>query len=323
MVSLYYPSSRETSVSQTVGRGRTSLEHCRYGKYGRSQRFNETSTNIEHQFEQLSIGLDRSKIFKGKKFETIQPDSHFQDQTPSSHVNKSKAFVSSTKFNPEAKTFVPKAIEWDKLPLRPCESSLSASLESESYERSVCSSIEDVTSFGSSDVVFVRPNSVHVSLENRSGILPEIKPSIWQKLGSIDKFLSQDFHMNDSRDESCELLYGAEKTQCREKKCYHCGCVGHMARKCHMRMQGFDAVCFECRGTGHKAAQCPDKLNREGYKTVKTHPMMMRKADCPMSKKKLTEIQATLSRRLIEGRRWNNWVRQQRMGWNERFFYQL
>jgi len=111
MVSLYYPSYRETSVSRTVGRGRTNLEHCKYSEYGRSQRFNETSTNIEHQLEQLSIGVDRSMIFKGKKFETIQPESHFQDQTPSGHVNKSNAFASSTKFNPEAKTFVPKAIE--------------------------------------------------------------------------------------------------------------------------------------------------------------------------------------------------------------------
>lgn len=178
MASLYYPSYRETSVSQTVGRGRTNLEHYRYGEYGRSQRFNETSTNMEHQFEQLSIGVDRSKIFKGKKFETIQPKSQFQDQTPSSHLNKSNAFASSTKFNPEAKTFVPKAIEWDKLPLRPCESSQSVSLESDSYERSVCSSIEELTSLCSSDVVFVRPHSVHVSPQKRSGNLPEIKPTI-------------------------------------------------------------------------------------------------------------------------------------------------
>jgi len=125
--------------------------------------------------------------------------------------------------------------------------------------------------------------------------------------------------MIDSRDKSCKLSDDAEKMHWREKKCYHCGCVGHMARKCNMRKSGFDAVCFECQGTGHKAAQCPDKLNRKEYKTIKTNPMVM----CPMSKKKLREIQAKLSRRLIEERSWNNWVRQQRMRWNERFFYQL
>jgi len=321
MASLCNPSYRETSVSQSVGRGRTNLEHYRYGEYGRSQRFNETPTNMEHQFEQLNIGVDRSKIFKGKKFETTQPESHFQDQTPSSHLNKLNAFASSTKFNPEARTFVPKAIEWDKLPLKPCESSLSVSLESDLHERSVCSSIEELTSLCSSDVVFVRPHSVHVSPHKRSSNLPEIQPTMWHKESSIGQFLSQDFHMNDTRDESCKLSDSAEKTHWREKKCYHCGCVGHMARKCHMRKQGFDAMCFECRGTGHKAAQCPDKLNREGYKTSKTNSMVMRKADCHMSKKELREIQARISRRFIEERSWNNWVRQQRMQWDERFFY--
>jgi len=322
MVSLYFPSYGETSVSQKLGRGRTNSEHWRYGGYRQIQRFNEASTNIEHELEQLNIGENRSKIFKSKKLETIQPEPHFQGRTSSTYVNKSKAFASPTKFDPEAKPFVPKAIDWDKLPLRPCEFSLSSSLESESYERSVCSSIED-TSFGSSDVMFMRPNSVDFSLQERSSILPEMKPRIWQEMCGIGQFLSQDFHMNDSHDKTCTFSYAEEKTNCRVKKCYHCGCVGHMARKCHMRKQGFDAVCFECRGSGHKAARCPNKLNREQCKTIKTDPMMMRKADCPMSKKKLREIQATLNRRLIEGRRWNNWVPQRRMEWNERFFNQL
>jgi len=43
------------------------------------------------------------------------------------------------------------------------------------------------------------------------------------------------------------------------KKCYHCGCMGHMAKDCPMKKEGLDAVCFECNGTGHKAAQCPMK----------------------------------------------------------------
>jgi len=323
MAFLYYPAYRETSVSQELGRGRTNLEHWRYGEYRESQRFHETSTNIEHHLKQLNIGGDWSKTFKRKRFETIQPKPHFQGQTSSTNVNnKSNAFASSTKFNPEAKPFVPKGIEWDKLPLRPFESSLSSSLESDSYERSICSSIDDLTSFGSSDVMLVRPNSVDVSLQKRSGMIPEMKSSIWQKMSSIGQFLSQDFHMNDCRDKICKVSYAAGKTHCRDKKCYHCGCVGHMARKCHMRKQGFDAVCFECGGTGHKAAQCPIKLNRES-KTIKTGPMVLRKADCPISKKKLREIQATAARRLIEDRSYHNWLLQRRMEWNERYFDQL
>jgi len=43
------------------------------------------------------------------------------------------------------------------------------------------------------------------------------------------------------------------------KKCYHCGCVGHMAMDCPRKERGLDAVCFECNETGHKAAQCPMK----------------------------------------------------------------
>merc|ERR1719320_513204 len=43
------------------------------------------------------------------------------------------------------------------------------------------------------------------------------------------------------------------------KKCYYCGCMGHMAKDCPMKKEGLDAVCFECNGTGHKAAQCPMK----------------------------------------------------------------
>jgi len=111
MVFLFYPSDRETSVSRTVGRGRTASEHCSYREYRQSRRFIDASINIENKLEQEHIIEHRSRTVEGNMFETIQRESHFHDQTLSSNVSKSNAFASSTKFNPEAKPFVPKAIE--------------------------------------------------------------------------------------------------------------------------------------------------------------------------------------------------------------------
>jgi len=80
--------------------------------------------------------------------------------------------------------------------------------------------------------------------------------------------------MDESHDMIDNFSNGRKKPN-SDKKCYHCGCVGHMARKCFIKKQGFRAVCFKCLGTGHKAVKCPKKLTTERFKIVETDSLAM------------------------------------------------
>jgi len=145
--------------------------------------------------------------------------------------------VSSIILNPHATPFVSKSIDWGKLPLRTSESSFSLSPKSESYDQSINSMSDDVT-------------TTFCSSENRTYNC---------QMSCLDWYILQNSYNKRERMETAEenSQFSKKLDTYKGKKCYHCGCVGHMAKVCPRKQQGLEAVCFQCGKTGHKYSDCP------------------------------------------------------------------
>jgi len=270
---VFYHSFRETSVSQEFCRGGRDSEHFRYGECTPIRTVLTETLNVEHQLEPENLEAITSRSFIREKFESFQRQTDFQVQNRVSAKSRSNATASLTKLNPNANPFIPKPIEWEKLPLRPLDSSLSplsSVFDLDLNERSVRSPIDEGASFDSSDVLFMEPYPMDVSLQKtRAFSFPEYEPWDQQQISGVDRHIFQDSAIVDSH-----MIHNfpnlREKMNYTETKCYHCGCVGHMAEECDIKNQGFDAVCFHCSGTGHKAAECPRIPKKEEFGIVET-----------------------------------------------------
>jgi len=304
---LFYHSCREPSVSQEFSTGRRDSELSRYAQYSPIRTSWTKTFNIEHQLEQENLEAIRSKSAMGKRFESFQHETDFQVQTRASAEPMSNATASVTKLNPKANPFSPRPIEWDKLPLRPHDPTLS-SFDLELSERSVHNPIAESVSLDFSEVMFNRfmqPYPIEISpWEIRAYNFPEYEPRNQQQMSGVDWRIFQDSAIVDSHDMIHNFPNPTEKPNYTETKCYHCGCIGHLAVDCYVRKQGFDAVCFRCRGTGHKAANCPIKPEQEGIRMADTKSPVRYKTD---SDEDTTTkgIVAKFGKMDIEGRTWN------------------
>jgi len=158
--------------------------------------------------------------------------------------------------------------------LRPLDSSPSPLLDLDFNERSVRSPIDEVTSFDSSDVLFMKPYPMDVSLMKRAFSCPEYDLRDQQQISGVDRHIFQDSAIVDSH-MIHNFLDLREKMNYTETKCYHCGCVGHTAVECDITKQGYDAVRFQCLGTSHKGAKCPKIPEKENFGIVDTeYPVM-------------------------------------------------
>jgi len=302
---VFYHSVREPAVYQESSSGRRDSELLRYVECSPMLTGLTDTLNIEHQLEQENLEAMSLKSGFGKRFESFQRETDFQGQTWACAETKSNAPTSFTKLNPKANPFTPREIEWDKLPLRPIDPTLYSSFDIEFSERSVHSPIAESVSFDFSDAMFNRfmqPYPMEISpQETRAFNFPEYEPRNQQQMSGVDRRIFQDSAIVDSRDMIHNYPNPTEKLNYSEAKCYHCGCVGHLAVECYMRKQGFDAVCFHCCCTGHKAANCP---NQEEIRMVDIHSQVKYKTD-PDNDTSTKEITAKFGKMDIGGRTWN------------------
>jgi len=300
---VFYHSVREPSVSQECSGGRRNSELLRYVECSPIRTGLTDTLNIKHQLELEQENLEAISLKSaiGKRFGSLQRENDFQGQTWACAEPKSNATASLTKLNPKANPFTPRPIEWDKLPLRPIDPALYSSVDLEFNERSVHSPIAESVSFDFSDVMFNRfmqPYPMEVSLqETRAFNFPEYEPMDQQQMSGVDRRIFQDSAFVDSRD----MTNPTEKMNYSETKCYHCGCVGHLAVECYMRKQGFDAVCFHCCCTGHNAANCP---KQEEIRMVDIHSPVKYKTD-PDNETNTKGITAKFGKMDIGERTWN------------------
>jgi len=223
-------------------------------------------------------------------------------RTPASAKCRSNATASLTKLNPNANPFTPTPIEWEKLPLRPPDSSLSPLFDLDFNERSFRSPIDEVTSFDSSDVLFMQPYPINFPLLKRSMSCPEYDPRAQQQISGLDRHI-------DSAIVDSLMIHNfpdlREKMNYTETKCYHCGCVGHMAVECDTKKQGYDAVHFQCLGTNHKAAKCQKIPEKEESGMVETESPVMYNSDYLYQNMTLKGSPAQLGKIDIRDKTWN------------------
>jgi len=323
---VFYHSVEETLVSEDFGRCGRDSEHLRSGEYSPFRTGLTETLNIEHQLERENFEVTPSKSSLGKKFESFQRQPDFQDQMRDSAKSRSDATTSLTKLNPWANPFIPKPIEWDKLPLRPLDPNRSPSFDLDFDDRSDRSPIDEDASFDSSDVMFMQPYPLDVSSQQtRAFSFPEYEPRDQQQISGIDQHIFQDSAIFDSQGMIHNFPSPTEKISYTEKKCYHCGSVGHVAIECYMKKKGFDAVCFHCFDTGHKTAKCPKRSKKEEIGIVETNSPVMYKSDYLNQDSTLKASPAKVGDIDIGGRTWNrnSNLHQQRTLRNERLFDQI
>jgi len=312
---VFYHSVGETLVSQEFDRCGSDSEHLRSGEYSHFRTGSTETLNIEHHLERENFEAKPSKSSMGKKFESFQCQPDFQDQMRASAKSGSSATTSLTKLNPWANPFIPKPIEWEKLPLRPLDPNLSPSFDLDFDERSVRSPIAEDASLDSSDVMFMQPYPLDVSSQKtRDFSFPEYEPRYQQQISGIDQHIFQDSSIVDSHGMIHNFPGPTEKINYTEKKCYHCGCFGHLAIECYIEKKGFDAVCLHCLGTGHQTAKCPKRPKKEEIGIVETDSPVMYKSDYLNQDTTLKASPAKLGDIGIGGRTWNrnSNLRQQR-----------
>jgi len=338
---VFYHSFRETSVSQEFGRGGRDSEHFRYGECGSIRTGLTEMLNIEHQIERENLEAIPSRSFIGKKHKSFHRQTHFQVQTRASAKSRSAtasltklnpnanpfiAAASLTKLNPNANPFIPKPIEWEKLPLSPLDTSLSPSFDLDFNEKSVRSSIDEVGSFDSTDVLFMQPYPMDVSLQKTRGLsFSEYEARDQQQISGVDRHIFRDSAMVDNHDKMHNFPNVRENMNYTETKCYHCGCVGHMAVECYIKKQGFDVVCFQCLGTGTGHTKCPKTPKKEEFGIGEIESPVMYKSDCLNEDRTLKGHPAKLGKFDIGGRTWsrNSKLGQLRTLENDRLFNQI
>merc|ERR550534_1905374 len=157
-------------------------------------------TNGEHRTEKANFAILGSKVDQ-ENFKSIQRKPGFQIKKSEKVVLEQSASVSSSNLNPRAKPFVSKPIEWDKLPLRPRESSLSfspLSLDSNSNNANVLSFTDDVITFGPG--IFSQPNQAVAPVKKETCVLPVFHPRGNLQRSSVDQCIFQDTCFDESQD---------------------------------------------------------------------------------------------------------------------------
>merc|ERR1719193_2470294 len=129
---------------------------------------------------------------------------------------------------------------------------------------------DDVINFGSYDGMFTRSKRPSVTSQRKTCTLPGLSRGFQYPMSYVDSFLTT----NSCKEQSWGTVskYSSPRKKSDSfngKKCYHCGCVGHMAQECARRIQGDDIVCFACYETGHKASDCPTKIETHETKIDK------------------------------------------------------
>jgi len=264
--------------------------------------------NIEYQPELTFFEAASSNVFKNI---SMQRERGFHaDRQSLRAVSKQSSFVSKTKLNPEAKPFVAKPIEWDRLPLGPRESCFSHTFDSDSYDASVISysSSDDNYMIASNDGIYkIQQRLASALVPKKAHILPTMNDRYYHQPSYTDSLVFQDTLMDESRD----IMVGNFSNIRRKddpyykKKCYHCGSLGHMAMECSRRKWGFDAVCFVCRQTGHKAAQCPTNGKTETSRMDTADSMYMQETDALMRNMCLNKSPVGLKHNTIVGPNWS------------------
>jgi len=311
-MAFYHPFGKP-SVSQEFSSCQRDSGLFRYDEYSTVRTGLTKMLNIEHQLERESLEAVSSKSAIGERFESFQRESDFEGK-PGPVVNQGQmqnATASLTKLNPKANPFIPRSIEWDKLPLRPVDPTLYPSSDLEFSEKSLHSPVGESVSYDFSDVMFDRfmqPYPMEISpQETRAFNFPGYEPRNQQQMidRMIDRQLFQDSSMVDSHDMLHNFPNQTEKFSYTETKCYHCGCVGHLPVECYFREQGFDAVCFQCYGTGYKAASCPKKAEKKDSRMVDTNSTMKYRTGSD-DETTTNGITAKFGEMDIGGRTWNH-----------------
>jgi len=280
---VFYHSFRETAFSREFCRGGRDSQRFRYRDCSPIRTGFTETLNIEDQLEK-NLEAIPWKSFTGKKFESFQRQTDFQAQTRPSAKSWSNATAPLTKLNPNADPFIPKPIEWEKLPLSPLDLSLPQSFDLDFIERRDRSPIDEVANFHSSDVLFMQPYPMDVSIQKtRAFSFQEYEPRDWQQISGVDRHLFQDSAIVDSHDMIHNFPNARENMNYTEMKCYHCGCVGHMAVESYIKKQ-------------HKAAKCEKTPKNEEFGIVGAESPVLYKSDCLNQDTTLKDVQLSLEK---------------------------
>jgi len=164
-------------------RRHSSDAQVKYGEYSPYGRGLIDSSNFD-QWENLEAKPSNSVI--GKKFESFQQKTDFEDPNRASVTPSSNALASSTKLNPNANPFIPNPIQWEKLPLAPVNPSLSLSpsFDLDLNERSFRSPIDEAASLISNDVMFKQPYAIR-----RAFSFPEYESRNKHQICGVDRHI--------------------------------------------------------------------------------------------------------------------------------------